>query len=86
MAEVPSYELFNSCQMLLDGVPDTGNDGGFTVLSALLAAGGELEEMALERLAAGHRENAKRRRESKRRRSDTEREREIKKQDGERKE
>eukprot|EP00438_Fugacium_kawagutii_P033980 Skav228938 [mRNA] locus=scaffold2181:324849:325016:+ [translate_table: standard] len=54
MAEVPSDELFNGCQMLLDGVHfDTGNDGGFTVLSALLAAGGELEEMALKRLAEG---------------------------------
>eukprot|EP00434_Breviolum_minutum_P012253 symbB.v1.2.010802.t1/scaffold712.1/size170421/1 len=51
---VPSHELFNSCQLLLDGAA-TRDDRAFIVLSAMLAAGGEgtLEEMALQRLAEG---------------------------------
>lgn len=51
---MPSHELFNSCQLLLDGAA-TRDDRAFIVLSAMLAAGGEgtLEEMALQRLAEG---------------------------------
>ena len=54
MSQVPSHELFNSCQLLLDGAA-TRDDRAFIVLSAMLAAGGEgtLEEMALQRLAEG---------------------------------
>ena len=51
---MPSHELFNSCQLLLDGAA-TRDDRAFIVLSAMLAAGGEgtLEEMALQRLTEG---------------------------------
>ena len=59
--EVPSHELFSSCQLLLDGLPFPPNDGNeAVVLGALLAAAEAAEssaeplgEMALERLAAG---------------------------------
>ena len=53
--EVPSHELFSSCQLLLDGLPfPRPNDGHeAVVLGALLAAEGSLGEMALERLATG---------------------------------
>ena len=56
--EVPSHELFSSCQLLLDGLPfPPPNDGNeAVVLGALLAAAessASLGEMALERLAAG---------------------------------